>query len=603
MRVFLVAGLAVVLAGCANKQKMADWSTVHGEADQSTTRTIEQGTLTGFKEAQGNFAWLGIPYATPPIGELRWKAPRAPTPFASDYQAVKYGSACPQLKGQLSGADNDGAVTGSEDCLTLNVFAPSMSAEESATRRLPVMFWIHGGGNTIGTANTYGAVRNLANTYGVVVVTVNYRLGVLGWFHHPSLLKAESTPEDASGNYGTLDLIAALKWVNANVAAFGGDPKNVTVFGESAGGFDTFALLASPMARGLFHRAAVQSGIPGGQSLTEAWHFTDDAEPGVGGSSGEVLLMQLISDGKAKDRAGAKQVLAAMTPAEVQTYLVSRTAEQLIAPFKTSGFGMYRSPALLRDGAVLPAEPMWSALAHANPEVPVLLGTNRDEYKLFLLLNPKYVTRFIGFHIRDDVAYERDAAAVSQTWRAIGVDTPVDQLKKAGVKTFSYRFDWDEEPKFIVADLPKLLGAAHGLEMGFVFNDQAGELDFFDIGSEANAPGRKLLAKQMSSYWAQFAKTGDPGRGFDGSLPEWKDTGDLHTHVVFDTEAGGGIRLENGAVVLDQLDEKLMTDTSFASQSERCDAYRQLFKGFAGSAGGWTDARAARFARECPDAK
>ncbi len=580
-----------VLIGCASTQKIQPWAEVRGVAEQGTLRHLVQGDVTGFTEPQGTQAWLGIPYADPPA---RWKAPHAAKPWQGVREAVKYGPLCPQLNGPLAAASQEsGDVAGSEDCLTLNVYAPAFTPEQAATERRPVMVWIHGGGNTIGTANVYGFARNLAIKHGVVVINVNYRLGVLGWFHHPALSAASDSPEDASGNFGTLDLIESLRWVKANAAAFGGDPGNVTVFGESAGGFNVFSLLVSPLAKGLFHRAAIQSGMAVSRTMDQAEHFTDDVVPGAEGSSGEVLLAQLMLDSKS-DRAAAKQKLAAMSAAEIATYLRGRSLEQLISPFKGAGFGMYRSPALLRDGHVLPKQTVVEALASA-PNVPVLLGTNRDEYKLFMLMNPKYTTRFLGIHIKDEVVYERDARLVADVWRAIGVDLPAAALRKTGTPVFSYRFDWDEEPKYFVANLPKLLGAAHGLEVGFVFDDEASEFDPFGINSKENEPGRVKLARAMASYWVQFARSGSPGRGVDGSLPEWAEMGDEARFVVLDTALGQ----EKGSQGLDAIEDRLLKDSTFSSEQERCEVRRLLFRDFAGAAGAWTEARSARFAAQC----
>jgi para-nitrobenzyl esterase len=595
MRTLLLASL--LLVGCASQRNLHPWTEVRGVADPRTLRHTALGELTGFTEPEGTQAWLGVRYAEPPAGELRWKAPRPARPWQGALEATRYGSLCPQLNGPLAASGQPGDVAGSEDCLTLNVYAPALAPEQVTSEHRPVMVWIHGGGNTIGTANVYGFARNLALKHGVIVVNVNYRLGVLGWFHHPALLGADSNPEDASGNYGTLDQIEALKWVRSNIAAFGGDPGNVTVFGESAGGFDTFALLSSPLATGLFHRAAIQSGMLATRTLVEASHFTDDAEPGDVGSSGEVLLAQLMSDGKGEDRDAAKKALAAMTPEQIAAYLRGRTIEQLIGPFKKTGagFGMYRAPALLRDGHVLPAGAPLEGLANGS-HVPVLLGTNRDEFKLFMLMNPKYVSRCLGFHIKDEAVFERDARYVNELWRAIGVDGPAAVLRQSG-PVFSYRFDWDEEPKYLVADMPRLLGAAHGLEVGFVFDDEASEFDPFSINTKDNEPGRVKLSRAMASYWVQFARTGAPGRGVEGTLPEWSDVGDDAKFMILDT--GESMKLDHGAQSLDALEQKIWADQTFASEKDRCEAQTLLFKGFGAPAGTWTPERAARYAARC----
>ncbi|MGV3623292.1 MAG: carboxylesterase/lipase family protein [Archangium sp.] len=585
----------VLLSGCATTRGIAPWTDVKGTPADATVRTTEQGELVGFVERKGNHAWLGVPYAAKPE---RWRAPKPAETWTGRRDATQYGAICPQLNGPLGGGKDKGDVAGSEDCLTLSIFAPALTADEARTAKRPVMFWIHGGGNTIGTGNVYGFARNLALKHGVIVVNVNYRLGVLGWFHHPALVSADQSPEDRSGNYGTLDLIEGLKWVKQNIAAFGGDADNVTVFGESAGGFNTFSLLASPLARGLFHRAAIQSGSPGSVGLQQAWHYVDDAEPGVKGSSSEVLVAQLLLDGRAKTREDAKKLVTAMGADELEKYLRSRTPEQLISPFKGTGFGMYNAPALLRDGHVLPPGDITSALEHSN--VPVLIGTNLDEFKLFMLGNPHYVSRFLGLRIRDEVAYERDSRFVTDVWRAMGVDAPVDAFQKAGVPVFAYRFDWADEPKTFFADVPKLLGAGHGLEIGFMFDDEDSEFDPFGVNTRENEVQRVKLARAMSSYWVQFAKTGNPGQGVDGSLPKWEQAGDAHRFIVFDTDAKNGLRMEQGILTLDSVEEAMWKDPSFTQDAALCQRAKGVFKDFSGEAGGWTEERAKRFAERCP---
>ena len=210
------------------------------------------GLLEGEASADGAVrAYKGVPFAAPPVGALRWQAPQPPAPWSGVRKAVKFGARCEQgpIFGDMIFRDEP-----SEDCLYLNVWTPAAKPDD----RLPVMVWIHGGGFQAGSASEPRQDGERLARKGVVVLTVNYRLGVFGFFAHPELT-AES-PHKASGNYGLLDLVAALRWVQANVAAFGGDPRNVTIFGESAGSFAVSALMASPLAQGLFHRAIGESG-------------------------------------------------------------------------------------------------------------------------------------------------------------------------------------------------------------------------------------------------------------------------------------------------------------------------------------------------------
>ncbi|MBM3132350.1 MAG: carboxylesterase family protein, partial [Chloroflexi bacterium] len=243
------------------------------------------GSVKGFPDESETWVWKAIPFAKSPVGELRWKAPRDPDPWEGVMEKTEFCSPCMQYNA-LGGR----SMLGSEDCLYLNVWRPQ--SEESA---LPVYVWIHGGGNSSGSAayipTYYGT--NVAHKSDMVYVSVNYRLGPLGWFTHPALRNGD--PDDDSGNYGTLDLIQALEWIRDNIAAFGGDPDRVTITGESAGAMNVLSLIISPRAKGLFHRAVVQSG----QAVAIP---VADGEA----SAEEVLLKLSMNDGSAADRNAAE---------------------------------------------------------------------------------------------------------------------------------------------------------------------------------------------------------------------------------------------------------------------------------------------------------
>ncbi len=548
-------------------------------ADASTTRSLaELGTVTGSEGLYGGHAWLGIPFARPPVGELRWRAPLAPESFG-ELAALAHISACPQFANAFGGLNDvpSGSLAGSEDCLGLDVYAPAFNAGEVPTGegRLPVMFWIHGGGNSIGTNSFYDGSR-LASEQNVIVVAVNYRLGVLGWLRHPKLNAARSDVE-RSGNFGTLDLIRGLEWVRAHIGAFGGDSDNVTIFGESAGGHNVFTLLASPLADGLFHRAISQSGGTWESTPAAAENFIDDEEPGEARSSGELLLLFLQNDDRAADRAEAKRVLAAMSANEVADYLRSKPIAEVFSVFADNGTGMVRSPRVFSDGTVLPEQNI-AELFKTAPErlhrVPLMVGTNRDEDKLFQLFNPSYVTRYFEIlpFVKDAHAYQRDAGRQSRAWKLTGADYPARLLSQARPgEVFAYRWDWDEQPTILWADLGELLGAAHGFEIPFVF----GHFDLGPLGnlswSEENAPGRLALSAAMRSYWANFARSGDPGRGGDGNQPHWTAwDGAGDRYLVLDTEAGGGIRMSRETESVEQMADEILADESYADERARC---------------------------------
>jgi para-nitrobenzyl esterase len=562
--------------------------------EPDSARLTTEGTVIGFRDESETLAWLGIPYATPPLDRLRWMAPLPPASREGDLLALDYSPPCVQLWGPLAGVPGDsGDVVGSEDCLYLNIWAPAdQSTEENGN--LPVMFWIHGGGNTIGSANTYPAGR-LAGGERVVVVTINYRLGLLGWLSHPALRTPGRNAMDASGNYGNLDMIAALQWVQRNISQFGGDADNVTIFGESAGGRNTYALMASPLASGLFHRAIVQSGSVSTTPTWRAQNFVDDDPPGMTLSSREWLANQLLYAGRAEDRKAAKAAQLLMSDEETLAFMQSRSPQQILQGL-SGGAGMYRAPQGFRDGIVLPQEPLLQVFR--DPErynsVPLLTGTNRDELKLFLAQDPQLVERRFGFlpRIRDVDSYNRLAAYLSDTWKATAVDAAATVIaSNAENPVFAYRWDWDEGAKTWLVDYAELLGAGHGLEVSYIFNSFDHGIVVPRLYNEANTPGRDELGRQMRSYWSRFAREGDPGTGREGDLPQWQTwTSEGLNLMVLDTAAGGGPRMSREPMTVAMVKERLAQDDSFPDLKSRCALHARLFLEFNSGDDTWDEA-------------
>ena len=545
-----------------------------------THRETQSGAVVGTLGRYGGHAWRGIPYAAPPTGSLRWRAPRPPASWRpATLETRRFGSPCPQFASEFGGINDvpRGALTGSEDCLSLNVYAPAFAAGAvpQGHDRLPVMVWIHGGGNTIGTSSFYDGSR-LASEQGLVVVTINYRLGVLGWLRHPKL-NSELDANERSGNFGTLDLIRALEWVRDEISAFGGDPGNVTIFGESAGGHNVFTLLVTPGARGLFHRAIVQSAGSWEDPPAVAENFRDAPEPGDPFSSGELLLYFLQQRGYAESRDEAKAVLGAMPADEAAAFLRGLSVDELFSVYVDEGIGMYRSPRVFSDGVVLPPVPIAQVLddpAWTAP-VPVLLGSNRDEQKIFSLSDPNYVDVYFDYLpvLREPQAYDRDTGIISRSWKLAGVDFPASQLYRTQPgQVFTYRWDWDEEPTILGSDLSRLLGASHAFEIPFVFGH-------FDLGprgnlsfNRSNRAGRESLSAAMRAYWAAFARDGTPGRG-DGTLPDWtpwNPAGDRD--MLLDTAADGGLRMSADFETADALAAEVLADPTFDDDAARCTA-------------------------------
>jgi len=557
-------------------------------------RATEQGPVIGFDAAYSTHAWLGIPFAQPPLDELRWRAPRPPSRRDSQLEATRSGSPCVQPAGALSGIPDRGeSIVGSEDCLYLNVWAPRLAPRDLPTKaeRLPVMVWVHGGGNTIGTASTYDGAR-LASAHGLVVVAVNYRLGPFGWFRHPALRASAADALDASGNYGTLDLIAALRWVQANISEFGGDPDRVTVFGESAGGVDIYSLLASPLAQSLFARAIIQSGLPSAERVEVAENPVDAEQPGSRASSAEVTLELLIARGRATDRESAKRILASTPANEIENLLRGTPARELMQLYLTPPIGgprrggLIQMPLVFRDGHVLPSTDLARHLASAQgtPSIPVILGTNRDELRLFQLAGGDDVCWLLFVLPRpcDRESYVKTAGYGSRFWKIAGADQVATAWVENGwPDVWVYRFDWDEEPEGRLLDLRTLLGAAHGMEIPFVFGNFAGPGFGARVFTPENQPGRSALSEAMMAYWAAFAVRGDPGRGTAGALPRWERWSQADPpaprYLILDTPGDGGLRMALEPATREAWLETLAGDPFFSDRrSARCEMLERV---------------------------
>lgn len=564
-------------------------------ADVSSERLLGLGSVVGFAAPHGTHAWLGIPFALPPVAGLRWRAPQPPAAWADTLDALAFGPPCVQLGSRFGGVpseDPDG-LAGSEDCLYLNVWAPRREPDGVATadERLPVMVWIHGGGNQIGHSGSsmYDGAR-LAGSEDVVLVSFNYRLGPFGWFSHPALRSSATDLLEASGNFGTLDQIRALEWVQANIEEFGGDPDNVTIFGESAGGTNVLALLVVDAARGLFHRAIAQSGSTDSVSRGEAENDLTAEVAGQRHSSTEIMVSLLEQAGVVPDRDAARGYAETLPEADLLEFLRGRSVRQIVDAYRNPDQPeRLEVPRLIRDGALLPVGDWLSEYrAGRFHQVPVMLGTNRDEMKLFLSQNEKLVRRRFGvlYRIRDLEDYERRSRYHSDLWTVRAVARPASAISDSGfLDVFAYRFDWDELPRFLGVDYSELFGAAHGFEIPFVFGN-------FDLGSsplgrvlfdEESAPARRELSDRMMGYWAEFARHGQPGRGGSEDQPQWQRwtasasaTPSTAKILVFDTPRDGGIRLSTVTLSRDHIIAAVDAEPDL-DQDEKCELFLDLF--------------------------
>lgn len=546
-------------------------------ADDAAVRQLDSGAIRGFINAAGGHSWLGIPYAAPPVGERRWRAPLAPEGWTQQRDALRAGSPCIQYGSPLGGVGTAGTRQGAEDCLYLNVYSPRLDATAARDARLPVMVWIHGGGNTIGHAAFWdGSV--LAQRENALVVMINYRLGPFGWFKPPT--QDGDTAEDRSGNYGTLDTIEALRWVARNAAAFGGDPDNVTVFGESAGGTNALALLIAPQAAGLFHRMIIQS---------LGFGFARQDEPAALRATQRALYVALQRSGRAVDVDGAARIAASLSSAEQAALLRQLDPWDLYSTYERAASEWDRIPTVFQDGHVLRSGAIIDLLADPSQhhDVPVMLGTNRDEPKIFMAFDPRHVRTALGlpFSLKDPARYDQEARYRSLLWKADGVDSLADVLARHGAPAWGYRWDWDEQGRaFGLVDISRIVGAAHGLEIPFVLGQ-------FDVGPQSgllfharNESARLRLSERMMGYWAEFARRGDPGRGgqADGTawLPWSSDAATrdrpLDRLLIFDTPSDGGIRMADIRIDRDAVVQ--LMEREIGAATDRCEAFRATFR-------------------------
>lgn len=442
-------------------------------ASAAPTVRIAQGALSGTAR-DGVTAFRSIPYAAPPIGALRWKAPAAPKSWRGVRAADAYGPVCIQSPVDWAGHALDHT---SEDCLTLSVWTPNIAP----SARLPVMVWFHGGGYTAGAGSQYDATA-LAK-HGAVIVTVNYRLGALGFLAHPAL--AAESPLHSSGNYGLLDQVAALRWVRANIAHFGGDPRNLTIFGQSAGGGSAMLLTVSPLARGLFQKAIFESAaalrLPAAPD--GAGPRRPDAE-----KAGLALAAKLHAD-----------TLAALRALPAATFLGGDVA------------GISQGPII--DGKIVPDDITAAYRARRDAGVPLLLGWNSNESARFIsgvtrayyLANIASAGPLAPVFLRLYPAGSDAEAAVNAVdlasdtgfaWR--GWSLAEARLGKTAPATFLYQFD--NPPPGPGGTRTK--GAVHSDELRYVWGD-----------SDPAYPwpaADHALETAIQTYWVNFARTGDP---------------------------------------------------------------------------------------------
>ncbi len=458
---------------------------------------IETGLLEGVLNSDGSVRiFKGVPFAAPPTGDHRWRAPEPAEPWSGVRKADEFGSACAQNK--VFGDIVPRGKPMSEDCLSLVIWMPAKPASD----RLPVYLWFYGGGFAAGSSDEPRYDGESFARHGIVVVNANYRLGVFGYLAHPDLTR--ESPHHASGNYGLLDQVAALHWVRKNIAAFGGDPNKVTIGGESAGSLSVSALMASPLSRDLFQQAIGESGAFFGK-LNSSGHTPLAEAEKQGTEFAESIGAKSLADLRAKS-----------------------TAELLAAAMKKSG-GFAFWPIV--DGYFLPSDVPSIFARREQAQVPILAGWNADEIRMSVMLaKEKPDAKNFSDRLRQQFKDKADAAArvypastdeealrsagdlASDLFIVYGTWKWIDVQANTGKPVYRYQFDKAVPiPEAAKATGLKTFGAPHAAELEYVFR-------MLDSKKADWQPEDYKVAETMNAYWANFIKTGDPnGPG----LAEW----------------------------------------------------------------------------------
>ncbi len=485
---------------------------VAAHAQSADQVKIDSGAIQGSTQ-DGVTSFKGIPFAAPPVGNLRWRPPQPVAKWTGVRQATQFSSDCMQLP-----FPSDAAPLGTstnEDCLYINVWVPAHKSAE----KLPVMFWIYGGGFVNGGSSPAPYDGTQFAKGGVVFVSFNYRVGRFGFFAFPALSREQAGKP--LNNYAYMDQIAALQWVKRNIAAFGGDPGDVTIFGESAGGGSVFALLTSPVTKGLFEKAIVESG--GGRDALLGVRYLD--KPGSNGlpSAEDLGVAFAKSNGIDGTDAAALAALRALP------------AEKIVAGLNMASMGKqastYGGPII--DRIIVTETPQQALLAGHYPRIPVMIGANSSDigFPRWQTLDETWAA-FGGNSQKAKAAYDPSNSGNTRVSWTIAADMMMIEparfvaqtVAAAGLPSYEYRFSYVAESK-----RKEWPGALHATEIPYVFDTVKA------VYGDKLTPADEAIAKQANAYWVNFAKKGDPN---GGGLPHWPAYSGASDQLMNFTEDG-----------------------------------------------------------------
>jgi para-nitrobenzyl esterase len=482
---------------CNGKEGASNMSIIE---PMNETVTISSGRIQGIRlKDDGAIAWLGVPYAKPPVDQLRWKAPRAAEPWSGVLPVKDFRSSSVQ--------STWAGPSGSEDCLYLNIWRPDHDATG-----LPVFVFLHGGGNVAGSGRDFQGGLLASETHSIIV-TVNYRLGALGFFRHPALRTGNLL--DDSGNYGLLDILHSLRWVQTNLSSFGGNPDNVTLAGQSAGARNALAAYLSPLGKGLFHKLFVMSG-----GLTTAAPEQGDAK------ANDILAALLIKTGTVHSYEEARDWIVARPMCTISEFLYEQKAIDIASTIGETGLRMTAFPHLFEDGTVIPVGGFESLKNREHPCLPIVLGSTASEFSGFALMDPYFSplvqTGRLALEEEHKSLYEAAVQYGSELYASFNVEQVADKLFDTNpeMSIFGYRFAWGLQDGVMDPSIRFLLGASHGADIPFYTGDYSPTMQNFPAGmiTGHNEPGRRFLSSLMRGYLQRFIHSGDPNG--DG-VPVW----------------------------------------------------------------------------------